>query len=242
LTPIQLSAERIRRRFGKTIVEGRDILEQCTDTIIRQVEDIRRMVDEFASFARMPKPLPASDDLGAMIREVVFMMQVANPDMTIEAAGTDRASLAVFDRRLVSQALANVIKNATEAIEAVPLAERDPRRVDVVLRQNDTAWLIDVIDTGKGFPADNRQRLLEPYMTTRDGGTGLGLAIVGKIFEDHGGRIELLDRDDGARGAVVRLWLPAPPPPVAERHSSDISNPEPGAATARATSETARTS
>jgi two-component system nitrogen regulation sensor histidine kinase NtrY len=208
LTPIQLSAERIRRKFGKTIVTDRDILDQCTDTIIRQVEDIRRMVDEFASFARMPKPAPANDDLAAAIREVVFMMRVGNPELAIESLGVDEPAAAVFDRRLVSQALANVVKNATEAIHAVPAAEGRNGRVEVALSREDGSWVIDVRDDGKGFPADNRQRLLEPYMTTRDGGTGLGLAIVGKIFEDHGGRIELLDRDDGQRGAVVRLTLP----------------------------------
>ena len=213
LTPIQLSAERIRRKFGKTIVEDRDILDQCTDTIIRQVEDIRRMVDEFASFARMPKPLPVSDDIAAMIREVVFMMRVGNPDLVIEASGIEQPAMSVFDRRLVAQALGNVVKNATEAIQAMKNPEQGRTnvegRVDVALSQSDGLWRIDVTDTGKGFPADNRQRLLEPYMTTRDGGTGLGLAIVSKIFEDHGGDIELRDRDDGLKGATVRLWLPA---------------------------------
>jgi two-component system nitrogen regulation sensor histidine kinase NtrY len=209
LTPIQLSAERIRRKFGKVIVEDRHILDQCTDTIIRQVEDIRRMVDEFAAFARMPKPSPASDDVAAMAREVVFMMRVGNPDLAIECVGLDDPAMAVFDRRLVSQALTNVIKNATEAIQAVGSDDGAEKRVDVHLSRQDGNWLVDVLDTGKGFPADNRQRLLEPYMTTREGGTGLGLAIVGKVFEDHGGKIELLDRPDGRRGANVRLWLPA---------------------------------
>lgn len=209
LTPIQLSAERIRRKFGKVIVDDRHILDQCTDTIIRQVEDIRQMVDEFASFARMPKPSPVSDDVAAMVREVVFMMRVGNPDLVIESTGIDEPAMAVFDRRLVSQALTNVIKNATEAIHAVDGQSLGDKRIDVELSRHDGNWLIDVIDTGKGFPADNRQRLLEPYMTTRDGGTGLGLAIVGKVFEDHGGKIELLDRADGTRGANVRLWLPA---------------------------------
>ncbi|MGL4441558.1 MAG: ATP-binding protein [Bosea sp. (in: a-proteobacteria)] len=209
LTPIQLSAERIRRKFGKVIVEDRHILDQCTDTIIRQVEDIRQMVDEFASFARMPKPSPVSDDIAAMVREVVFMMRVGNPDLVIESSGIDDPAWSFFDRRLVSQALTNVIKNATEAIHAVDGGNPAERRVDVQLSKHENNWLIDVLDTGKGFPADNRQRLLEPYMTTREGGTGLGLAIVGKIFEDHGGKIELLDRPDQKRGANVRLWLPA---------------------------------
>ncbi len=117
-----------------------------------------------------------------------------------------------FDRRLLSQALTNVIKNATEAIDAVPMDERGPGRIDVAFeRREDGRIVIDVIDNGKGLPADQRQKLLEPYMTTREGGTGLGLAIVGKILEDHGGGIELLDRPDaaeGKRGARIRLWFP----------------------------------
>jgi two-component system nitrogen regulation sensor histidine kinase NtrY len=221
LTPIQLSAERIRRKFGKIIVEDRDILDQCTDTIVRQVEDIRRMVDEFASFARMPKPSPANDDIAAMAREVVFMMRVANPELSIESEGLDAPALALFDRRLVSQALANVIKNATEAIQAAPREDGQSARVDIHLGRADGGWHLDVLDTGKGFPAENRQRLLEPYMTTREGGTGLGLAIVSKIFEDHGGGIELLDRPDGARGALVRLRLPAGDAPKIETSNAN---------------------
>jgi two-component system nitrogen regulation sensor histidine kinase NtrY len=120
--------------------------------------------------------------------------------------------LAQFDRRLISQALTNVIKNATEAIEAVPMETRGPGQIEVAFaRYEDGRIVIDVIDNGKGLPADQRQKLLEPYMTTREGGTGLGLAIVGKILEDHGGGIELLDRPDaaeGRRGARVRLWFP----------------------------------
>ncbi len=207
LTPIQLSAERIRRKFGKVIVEDRHILDQCTDTIVRQVEDIRRMVDEFAAFARMPKPQPLSDDIAAMIREVAFMMKVGNPELVIECDGAADRAMAVFDRRLMSQALANVVKNATEAVDPAS-SNGQPARIDIALSEAEGHWLIDVMDTGKGFPADNRQRLLEPYMTTRESGTGLGLAIVSKILEDHGGRIELLDRLDGKTGANVRLWLP----------------------------------
>jgi two-component system nitrogen regulation sensor histidine kinase NtrY len=209
LTPIQLSAERIRRKFGKVIVEDKAVLDQCTDTIVRQVEDIRRMVDEFSSFARMPKPQPVADDLAAIVREIVFLMRVGNPDLALETAGVDQPAPAVFDRRLIGQALTNVIKNATEAIHAVDGAvEGGERRIDVALGREEGVWRIDIIDAGKGFPVENRQRLLEPYMTTRDGGTGLGLAIVGKIMDDHGGRIELLDRPDGRRGAMVRLTLP----------------------------------
>ncbi len=233
LTPIQLSAERIRRKFGKVIVEDRAVLDQCTDTIVRQVEDIRRMVDEFSSFARMPKPQPASDDLAAIVREIVFLMRVGNPDLAIEAVGVDHPAPAVFDRRLIGQALTNVIKNATEAIQAVDTGER---RVEVILSRAEGLWRLDILDTGKGFPVENRQRLLEPYMTTREGGTGLGLAIVGKIMDDHGGRIELLDRPDGQRGAMVRLVLPEKSPDDLKREAGDAQPATAGALDARANS------
>ncbi|MGO4174715.1 ATP-binding protein [Bosea sp. TAF32] len=212
LTPIQLSAERIKRRFGRVIIEGKDVFDQCTDTIVRQVEDIRRMVDEFSSFARMPKPSLAREDIVETVRQTVFLWRVGNPETTIEESLPAEAVFARFDRRLISQALTNVIKNATEAVEAVPADERGQGRIDVRLeRRDDGRVVIEIIDNGKGLPADQRQKLLEPYMTTREGGTGLGLAIVGKILEDHGGGIELLDRPDassGARGARIRLWFP----------------------------------
>jgi two-component system nitrogen regulation sensor histidine kinase NtrY len=212
LTPIQLSAERIRRKFGRVIVEDKEIFDQCTATIVRQVEDIRRMVDEFSSFARMPKPSLSRDDIVETVRQIVFLMRVGNPELTISENLPATPVLAQFDRRLISQALTNVIKNATEAIEAVPMETRGPGQIEVAFaRYEDGRIVIDVIDNGKGLPADQRQKLLEPYMTTREGGTGLGLAIVGKILEDHGGGIELLDRPDateGRRGARVRLWFP----------------------------------
>jgi two-component system nitrogen regulation sensor histidine kinase NtrY len=220
LTPIQLSAERIRRKFGRVIVEDKEIFEQCTATIVRQVEDIRRMVDEFSSFARMPKPSLTQDDIAETVRQIVFLMRVGNPELTIADNLPEGAVFARFDRRLLSQALTNVIKNATEAIEAVPMDERGPGRIDVALeRRDDGRIVIEVIDNGKGLPADQRQKLLEPYMTTRDGGTGLGLAIVGKILEDHGGGIDLLDRPDaaeGRRGARIRLWFPESGPAIDE--------------------------
>ena len=225
LTPIQLSAERIRRKFGRVIVDDKEIFDQCTATIVRQVEDIRRMVDEFSSFARMPKPSLTKDDIVETARQIVFLMRVGNPEITIVDNLPDAAVIARFDRRLISQALTNVIKNATEAIEAVPSELRGQGRIDIAFtRHDDGRIVIDVIDNGKGLPADQRQKLLEPYMTTREGGTGLGLAIVGKILEDHGGGIELLDRPDaasGARGARIRLWLLENGPPDQGEHGSD---------------------
>jgi two-component system nitrogen regulation sensor histidine kinase NtrY len=207
LTPIQLSAERLRRKYGKKITEDREVFEQCTETIIRQVGDIGRMVDEFSSFARMPKPVVESQDLADTIRQAVFLMRVGNPDVEFEAQIPPGPIPARFDRRLISQALTNLIKNAVEALNSVPAAERGKGRVVIRAKVEGDTAVIDVIDNGAGLPTENRERLLEPYVTTREKGTGLGLAIVAKIFEDHGGRIELHDAaelGDFGRGAWVR--------------------------------------
>jgi two-component system, NtrC family, nitrogen regulation sensor histidine kinase NtrY len=208
LTPIQLSAERIRRKFGKVIIEDKGIFEQCTDTIVRQVDDIRRMVDEFSRFARMPKPVMEGEDVADTVRQAVFLMKVGHPDIDIVAEIKQDPMRAQFDRRLISQALTNIIKNATEAIEQVPPEELGKGRVDVIAAHEGDEILIDVIDNGIGLPKVSRARLLEPYVTTRQKGTGLGLAIVGRVLEDHGGRIELKDAADfqpGQRGAWMRL-------------------------------------
>jgi two-component system nitrogen regulation sensor histidine kinase NtrY len=208
LTPIQLSAERIRRKFGKVITEDKAIFEQCTDTIVRQVDDIRRMVDEFSRFARMPKPVIEGEDVADTVRQAVFLMRVGHPDVDIEAEIKEEPMRAQFDRRLISQALTNIIKNATEAIEAVPAEELGKGRIEVVAARENDDIVIDVIDNGIGLPKMSRARLLEPYVTTREKGTGLGLAIVGRVLEDHGGRIELNDAADirpGQRGAWMRL-------------------------------------
>lgn len=212
LTPIQLSAERIKRKYGKVITEDRAVFDQCTDTIVRQVDDIRRMVDEFSRFARMPKPVFAVEDVADTVRQAVFLMRVGNPDIDIDCEIAEDPMPAKFDRRLISQALTNVIKNATEAISAVPPQELGRGRIRVTASREGEDVVIDVIDNGTGLPKDNRNRLLEPYVTTRDKGTGLGLAIVGRILEDHGGGIELLDAPEvatGGRGAWLRLRLAA---------------------------------
>lgn len=224
LTPIQLSAERIRRKFGKVITEDRAIFDQCTDTIVRQVEDIKRMVDEFSSFARMPKPQPAQDDLVATLREVIFLMRVGNPDVTFDDNLPQAVVAARYDRRLVSQAVQNLLKNACEAIAETPAGREGRGLIALAMPEaGPDEIVIDILDNGKGFPKENRARLLEPYMTTRDGGTGLGLPIVAKIFEDHGGRIELLDPPSGEPGALVRIHLPQAAVPAGE---SGISSPE----------------
>jgi two-component system nitrogen regulation sensor histidine kinase NtrY len=208
LTPIQLSAERIRRKFGKVITEDKAIFEQCTDTIVRQVDDIRRMVDEFSRFARMPKPVMEGEDVADTVRQVVFLMRVGHSEIDIETVIKDEPLRAQFDRRLISQALTNIIKNATEAIEAVPPETLGKGRIEVIAAREGDDIVIDVIDNGVGLPKVSRSRLLEPYVTTREKGTGLGLAIVGRVLEDHGGGIELHDAAEirpGARGAWMRL-------------------------------------
>ncbi len=208
LTPIQLSAERLRRKYGSVITEDRAVFEQCTETIVRQVEDIKRMVDEFSRFARMPKPVIAADDVADTVRQAVFLMKVGHGDIDFDVDIAEDPMLARFDRRLISQGLTNIIKNATEAIAAVPPTElgRGRIRIGVVREGNDI--VIDVVDNGIGLPKEGRNRLLEPYVTTREKGTGLGLAIVGRILEEHGGTIELRDASDklpGQRGAWLRL-------------------------------------
>ena len=210
LTPIQLSAERLRRKYGSVIKEDAAIFQQCTDTIVRQVDDIKRMVDEFSQFARMPKPVIGSEDVADMLRQAVFLQRVGNADIDIDVEIAEEAMPARFDRRLISQGLTNIIKNATEAIAAVPQSVRGRGRIRVTAVREGNDVFIDVIDNGIGLPKENRNRLLEPYVTTGEKGTGLGLAIVGRILEEHGGGIELHDAAEkfpAERGAWMRLFF-----------------------------------
>ncbi len=221
LTPIQLSAERLRRKYGKVIGEGDEVFAQCTNTIVRQVDDIRRMVDEFSRFARTPKPVMADEDVADTVRQAVFLMRVGNADIDIEAEIAEEPMPARFDRRLISQALTNLIKNAAEAISAVPTDELGKGAIKVSAAREGEIIAIDIVDNGIGLPKENRGRLLEPYVTTREKGTGLGLAIVGRIIEEHGGAIELHDaaeKTPGQRGAWIRVCFAAAGAPT---NSSD---------------------
>ena len=214
LTPIQLSAERLKRRYGKRVEDDRQVFDQCIETIVRQVGDIERMVNEFSSFARMPKPQIARADVVEAVREAVFLQSVAKPEIDFRSHLPDAPILGRFDQRLLLQAFANIVKNAAEAVEAVPDEVRGDERgvVEVAVTRDGDSVTVAVIDNGIGLPSENRHRLLEPYVTTREKGTGLGLAIVRKILEDHGGRIELIDAPavaHGGRGAMVRMTLPA---------------------------------
>jgi two-component system nitrogen regulation sensor histidine kinase NtrY len=214
LTPIQLSAERLRRKYGKSITEDPAVFFQCTDTIVRQVDDIKRMVDEFSKFARMPKAVMEAEDVADTVRQAVFLQRVGNADIDIELELSEDPMRARIDRRLISQALTNIIKNATEAIAAVPQDERGRGQIRVIATREGDDITVDVIDNGVGLPKENRNRLLEPYVTTREKGTGLGLAIVGRILEEHGGGIELRDAAEkfpGRRGAWMRLRFTTEP-------------------------------
>jgi len=214
LTPIQLSAERLRRKYGKSITDDPAVFEQCTETIVRQVDDIKRMVDEFSRFARMPKAVIADEDVAETVRQVVFLLRVAHPDIDFDVELPADVMTARFDRRLISQALTNIVKNATEAIAAVPPDELGRGHITVSAAREGKDVVIDVVDNGIGLPKENRARLLEPYVTTREKGTGLGLAIVNRVLEEHGGKLELRDAADkipGARGAWMQLRFVAEP-------------------------------
>ncbi|MEA3043342.1 MAG: two-component system, NtrC family, nitrogen regulation sensor histidine kinase NtrY [Sphingomonadales bacterium] len=206
LTPIQLAAERLQRRYGSEITSDQPTFERLTGTIVRQVGDLRRMVDEFSSFARMPKPAFAEESLAEIARQALFLHEVAHPDIDFALDVPDPAPTLVCDRRLLGQALTNVVKNGIEAIQQKreEKKRRKPAadRVAVTIRQQGSKIVIEVGDTGIGLPLE-RARMTEPYMTTRAKGTGLGLAIVKKIVEEHFGQIEFEDVAGG--GSLVRM-------------------------------------
>ncbi|BDA84664.1 PAS domain-containing sensor histidine kinase [Aureimonas sp. SA4125] len=211
LTPIQLSAERIRRRYGKMVEGDREVFDRCVDTIIRQVSDIGRMVDEFSSFARMPKPRMENRDLREALKEAVFMREMGDHGIVFSTDFGAAPLFGTFDIRLLSQAFGNIVKNAVESVEASELAEG---RIGIAVTTSGGFHRIDFTDNGRGFPREDRERLLEPYMTTREKGTGLGLAIVRKIIEEHGGTIQLGDAPEQEQGALVRVVLPATQTPA----------------------------
>ncbi len=210
LTPIQLSAERLKRKYADEITSDRDTFVKCADTILRQVSDIGRMVDEFSSFARMPAPRMAFADMSEVARSTVFAQRLAFADMRVEVEGADTPIGLVGDERLIGQALLNLIKNAAESVQARRARDGEPKEGFVLLRLRDLDFGVqfEVIDNGLGFPEKDRHRLIEPYVTTRAKGAGLGLAIVARIVEDHGGLIELDDAPGAGPGAIVRFVLP----------------------------------
>jgi two-component system nitrogen regulation sensor histidine kinase NtrY len=200
LTPIQLAAERLQRRYGKQFDGADATFHRLTETIVRQVGDLRRMVDEFSSFARMPKPVFRAESLVDIGRQALFLHEVAHPHIAFRFEHEEPAPTLVCDRRQIGQALTNIVKNAVEAIEAK--GEDAEGEIVMTLTQRDSEVTITVADDGVGLPSD-RNRLVEPYMTTRARGTGLGLAIVKKIAEEHFGEISFADRPGG--GTVVTM-------------------------------------
>lgn len=201
LTPIQLSAERLKRKYSKEIMTDERVFAQCTDTIIRQVGDLRRMVDEFSSFARMPAPIFKETDLVDIVKQSVFLQDVASAKIKFTTdLPRDRVSLPC-DGRLIGQALTNILKNAVESVSARTQTDMqdindtvEPGWIRVEMKQDDGKTEIRVEDNGLGLPQDQKNRLMEPYVTTRAKGTGLGLAIVRRIMEEHGGTVKILDR------------------------------------------------
>nr|WP_313573445.1 PAS domain-containing sensor histidine kinase [Brevundimonas sp.] len=210
LTPIQLSAERLRRRYRERVGDDVEVFDRCTETIIRQVGDIGRMVDEFSSFARMPAPRFSMENPAEMLREAVFAQRVAMPDIGVELVEPLPSVVLQCDGRMVGQALANILKNAGEAVGAK--RARDPvaeGTLGIIARLDieDGRAIFTMEDDGVGLPAKDRDRLTEPYVTTREKGTGLGLAIVKRICEDHGGELRLADAET-LSGARVSLIFP----------------------------------
>jgi two-component system nitrogen regulation sensor histidine kinase NtrY len=206
LTPIQLSAERLKRKYTREILTDKQIFEQCTDTIIRQVGDIGRMVDEFSAFARMPTASLEIQDLIGVVRDATVLQRVSAGEIKVDVSLPETPTEFPLDRRLVTQAVTNLVKNAREAIEARQQAEPGVEgRILVEAGTEDDSPFIRVTDNGIGLPHENRHRLTEPYMTTREKGTGLGLAIVKRIMEEHHGRLTLEDAPEDFRS---RAWRP----------------------------------
>ncbi|ATQ42986.1 sensor histidine kinase NtrY-like [Caulobacter mirabilis] len=206
LTPIQLSAERIRRKYRKDITTDLEIFDRCTDTIIRQVGDIGRMVDEFSAFARMPAPRFADADPAELLRQAVFAQRVASPKIEVSMDDPPEGVVLSCDERMVGQALANILKNAAEAVSASDPAP-GAGRIHAALKLDGSKLIFEIEDNGVGLPSRDRDRLTEPYVTTREKGTGLGLAIVKRILEDHGGELALGDAVT-LSGARVTLCFP----------------------------------
>ncbi len=209
LTPIQLAAERLQRRFGKNINEGRDIFDQLTGTIVRQVGDLRNIVDEFSSFARMPKPVFRNENLVDIVGHAVFLYEVAHPDIQFQFIHDNTQIPLTCDRRQLGQAVTNILKNGVEAIvenrHKSDVNELDKGKIIVKLAELNERVIITIEDNGAGLPKD-RERIVKPYVTTRQSGSGLGLAIVKKIVEEHLATIEFSDADPF--GAIVTLTFP----------------------------------
>lgn len=230
LTPIQLSAERLKRKYLKEITTDPAIFEGCIDTIVRQVDDIGRMVDEFSSFARMPAPSMRNQDIVDICRQSLFLQRSANSDVEYSFDGPSMPLVLRCDGRQLSQVLTNLLQNAHDAIEgrfeaakarSEDESTQDKGRISLSIQAEDGHVRIAIQDNGKGLPTEQRERLTEPYVTTRKKGTGLGLAIVKKIMEDHGGSLTLDDAPE--QGALITMILPLIKD-LEQKESSDTSS------------------
>jgi two-component system nitrogen regulation sensor histidine kinase NtrY len=209
LTPIQLSAERLKRKYLKEIKSDPETFITCTDTIVRQVGDIGRMVDEFSSFARMPQAVMRREAMSDLVGQAVFLQRQAHTNIRFDIVKPAEPLVVECDGRQITQALTNLLQNAVDAIGGRIPAEGQtlPRgHIEVSLSTEDDHLLLAVSDNGRGLPVTERDRLTEPYVTTRAKGTGLGLAIVKKIMEDHSGTLAMQDNPEG--GARVVLGIP----------------------------------
>lgn len=212
LTPIQLSAERLDRKYAKEIKSDPETFRNCTQTILRQVNSLEQMVNEFSAFARMPEPEFAEIDLHKIIKDVLFEEGVSFPDIDFDISGHVPENIQIRgDERLLMQALTNIYKNAGEAVMRYLDAEGNRSHRGVIttsIAYKTDKIVMSVTDNGPGWPLSDKHRLLEPYVTTRESGTGLGLTIVNRIIEDHSGTLILADREDKQRGALVLITLP----------------------------------
>ena len=228
LTPIQLSAERLERKYKKEIISDPQVFENCTQTIIRQVGSLEQMVNEFSAFARMPTPDFEEVDLQSLVDSVLFEQGVAFPEVEFSQIQQLSDNETFWgDERLITQALTNVFKNAAEAVSRINTSDEVKQwqgKVSVSLSSTSHSVTILVADNGPGWPLSDKLRLLEPYVTTRETGTGLGLAIVKRITEDHGGTLILYDRDDGLSGACVEMTLTKTPNLKSMERVEDLSS------------------
>jgi two-component system nitrogen regulation sensor histidine kinase NtrY len=217
LTPIQLATERLSRRYRKQITADPELFEELTSTIIRQVGELRKMVDEFSSFARLPKPVFRSEDPADLARQALFLQEVARSDIRFAFSSSGEIPAIDCDRHQFGQAMTNVLKNAIEAVEARAKNESIDFRgtVSVDMRDDGDVIIIAITDNGIGLPQD-RERIVEPYVTTREKGTGLGLAIVNKIVEEHGGDMVFANAADATAGGTC-VTLRFARDPLAER-------------------------
>ena len=227
LTPIQLSAERLARKYTKEIKSDRETFENCTQTIIRQVGSLEQMVDEFSAFARMPSPELIDTNLAAILQDVIFAQGVSFPEIRFIKTGVwPNVTHVRGDERLLGQAITNVLKNAGEAVQRKKedgAAGHFKGEVNIELIDTGSRWAIHITDNGGGWPFKDTDRLMEPYVTTRENGTGLGLAIVKRIIEDHGGQLKLEARAD-AEGARTLIYLPqkSDATPIADINLSEV--------------------